>query len=54
MKCGKEEHEKCVVYNTDNGRDCFRFPKVLLKCRKNNLDSCNECEWYKYLHKKEK
>jgi hypothetical protein len=52
FSCKEEYRSKCVVYNTDNGIECFLYPRVLRKCKDRDYNSCSECKWYKELHKK--
>lgn len=52
LECKEDNRDNCIVFNTDNGSDCFKFQEVLRKCNGHKNKSCNECEWYKELRQR--
>jgi len=48
MKCPKETREKCIVYETDSGNECWFLTDVKERCpASKEFDNCFDCQWFK-------
>ena len=51
LNCDFEVREKCQVYKTKSGRECWFLAADTCPFSRQECKTCFECEWYKRMNK---